>query len=206
MPQTMISKGIVRGTASGVLFMAFFGTAWAGIGIGGLQGWGTPWLLILAVCIGIVLFIGGIILFRSSSDLSNEIDETAAGRSRRKRISLGFNLTSGVEFALIAIAGAIFGSAGHFEYFFPVMALIVGVHFFPLAYLFQVKIHYVAGILLCLLALTTLFFVPLKTTVGQHEIIAWWSSVGFGSALILWVTGITIWLRGRRLIALSRKG
>ncbi len=35
----------VRGVASGVLFMAFFGTLWAGIGIGGLQGWGGLWLL-----------------------------------------------------------------------------------------------------------------------------------------------------------------
>jgi hypothetical protein len=35
----------VRGDASGVLFMAFFGTLWAGIGIEGLQGWGGLWLL-----------------------------------------------------------------------------------------------------------------------------------------------------------------
>lgn len=206
MSQTTISKGAMRGTASGVLFMAFFGTTWAGIGLGGLQGWGTPWLPILAVCIGGVLFIGGITLLRSSRDLSNEMDETEVGRAMRKRIGLGFNITFGTEFALIAVAGTIFSSAGHFEYFFPVMALIVGAHFFPLAYLFRVKVHYVAGALLCLLALMTLLFVPIKITIRQHEIIAWWSSVGFGSALILWATGITIWFMGRRSIALARKG
>jgi hypothetical protein len=35
-----IPRAAVRGVASGVLFMAFFGTLWASIGVGGLQGWG----------------------------------------------------------------------------------------------------------------------------------------------------------------------
>lgn len=39
MSQTTIPRAAVRGTASGVIFMAFFGTLWAGIGIRGMQGW-----------------------------------------------------------------------------------------------------------------------------------------------------------------------
>jgi hypothetical protein len=34
----------VRETASGVFFMAFFGTLWGYIGVMGLQGWGVPLL------------------------------------------------------------------------------------------------------------------------------------------------------------------
>jgi hypothetical protein len=38
MSQTTIPRAAVRGTASGVIFMAFFGTLWAGVGIRGMQG------------------------------------------------------------------------------------------------------------------------------------------------------------------------
>jgi hypothetical protein len=50
-----IPRAAVRGVASGVLFMAFFGTLWAGIGIGGLQGWGGPWLSIAVLLVGLGL-------------------------------------------------------------------------------------------------------------------------------------------------------
>lgn len=182
--------------------MAFFGTAWAGIGIGGLQGWGTPLLPIIAVCIGVLLFIAGIALIRSSRDLSNYSSKTDINQSRR--IKLGFNITFGAEFVVIAVAGAVLSRTDHFEYFFPVMALIVGIHFFPLAYLFRVRIYYVTGTLLCLLAIMTLLIVPLKVTFGQHELIGWSSLVGFGSALILWITGIAIWLMGRTMLKMAR--
>nr|WP_275955387.1 hypothetical protein [Metabacillus halosaccharovorans] len=35
---------------------------------------------------------------------------------------------------------------------------------------------------------------------GEHQINAFMSVVGFGSALILWGTGLAIWLMGRRLL------
>ena len=34
----MLPRAAMRGIASGVLFMAFFGTLWSLIGVGGLQG------------------------------------------------------------------------------------------------------------------------------------------------------------------------
>ncbi|MED4462036.1 hypothetical protein [Metabacillus fastidiosus] len=70
---TQTSKTIpgaaVRGTASGVFFMAFFGTLWAYTGIMGLQGSGVPLLLVMAFAIGIALFIGGDSLIRASREL-----------------------------------------------------------------------------------------------------------------------------------------
>lgn len=202
MSETTISKGEVRGTASGVLFMAFFGTLWANIGIGGLQELEAIWLLSLAVLIGLALFVCGITLFRASRGLSNHLNQAEARHS--KRVGMWFNIILAAEFVLIAAAGAICNATGHFEWFFPVMALIVGIHFFPLASLFQVRVHYVAGALLCLVAVVTVLFVPLKVTVGQHEINAWWTSVGFGSAFILWGTGTAIWLMGRGLLRSAR--
>jgi hypothetical protein len=46
----------------------------------------------------------------------------------------------------------------------------------------------------------TLLFLPEKVQLGGHEMILWWVVVGGGAALILWGTGIFIYLQGKRWI------
>ncbi|WP_245799180.1 DUF7010 family protein [Virgibacillus siamensis] len=199
MSEIVVSKENVRGTASGVMFMAFFGTIWADVGIGGLQELGSIWLLILAVLIGAALFFSGIALIKGSRNLSNTNSRNS------KDVGRWFNIVFAAEFALIIIAAIICNSVGHFDWFFPVMAIIVGVHFFPLAYLFKVRLYYVTGMLFCLLAsVTLLLFVPLKISFGQHQINLWWTLVGLGSMLILWVTSLLNLSKGRRLLWMAR--
>lgn len=197
--ETVVSKADVRGTASGVMFMAFFGTVWADVGIGGLQVSGAIWLLILAILIGAILFFYGIALIRGSRNLSNTNPRNS------KNVNKWFNVVFATEFALIIIAAIVCNATAHFDWFFPIMAIIVGVHFFPLAYLFQVKAYYVTGMLLCLLTIVTLLFVPLKVSVGQHQINTWWTLVGLGSMLVLWITSLVILSMGRRLLRIAKK-
>lgn len=197
-----IPRAAVGGVASGVLFMAFFGTLWADIGIGGLQGWGGFWLLGVVVLVGIGLLLGGISLLLASRQLSNHVAEADAQRGRR--ISLWFGITFALEGILIGVASGICNALNRFDLFFPIMALIVGAHFFPLAALFQVKTYYLVGTLLCLLALITLLVVPERVTLGGQQITAQWVVLGFGAALILWGVGLYLWLLGKRLLALSK--
>jgi hypothetical protein len=204
MSQTIIPRAAVRGTAIGVNFMAFFGTLWAGIGIRGLQGWGFLWLLILSLLIGVILLIGGIVLIMNSKRLSNEMVEGDSHRWKRK--NMWFGIIFGLEGVLIAAAAAICGSTNHLDLFVPVMALIVGTHFFPLAHLFQVKIYYISGSLLCLLSAITLLTLPVRVTWGNYQIMVWWISVGFSPALILWGTGVAVWLTGYRLLNRAENG
>ncbi|MCM2534930.1 hypothetical protein NDK43_24535 [Neobacillus pocheonensis] len=89
MSQTIIPRAAVHGAASGVIFMAFFGTLWAGIGIRGLQGWGFLWLLILSLLIGVILLIGGIVLIMNSRRLSNEMMNRDVHRWKRKNMWFG---------------------------------------------------------------------------------------------------------------------
>ncbi|HEV7236370.1 MAG TPA: hypothetical protein VGN15_09330, partial [Ktedonobacteraceae bacterium] len=83
------------------------------------------------------------------------------------------------------------------------MAIIVGLHFLPLAALFEVKMYYLVGVLLCLLAIITLVVVPESATLGGQQISAQWVVLGFGAALILWGVGLGLWLLGKRLLAQS---
>jgi hypothetical protein len=193
-----IPQAALRGVASGVLFMAFFGTLWACIGIAGLQGWGLPWLLLAALLVGSVFFAGGMRLIRASSRLTGQV--TSANDQYWKKARRWFGIIFATEGLAMGVTSAICGATGHFDLMFPLVALIVGIHFFPLAPLFRMPTHYLTGALLCLLALGTLFFVPARAVLGGRQIIAWWVVVGFGSTLILWVTGLVIWLVGRRLL------
>jgi hypothetical protein len=113
MSQTIIPRAAIRGTASGVIFMAFFGTLWAGIGIRGLQGWGFLWLLILSLLIGVILLIGGIVLIMKSKRLSNEMGEGDFHRWKRK--NRWFGIIFGLEGVLIAAEAAICGSTNHVD-------------------------------------------------------------------------------------------
>ncbi len=190
----------VRGVASGVLFMAFFGTLWATIGIGGLQGWGGPWLLILTLLIGLGLLLGGVSLLIASRRLPNTVAQDDAQEGRR--IGIWFGIVFASEGILIAVASVICNAINRFDLFFPIMAIIVGLHFLPLASLFEVKPYYLVGTLLCLLAIITLLFVPRKVLLNGQQITAQWVVLGFGAALILWAVGLGLWLLGRRLLAL----
>ena len=196
--ETTVSKSDVRGTASGVMFMAFFGTVWADVGIGGLQELRSVWLLLLAILIGATLFFSGIALIRSSRNLSNTTAFT------NKNVYKWFNLVFITEFLLIFLAAYVCQSTGHFDWFFPIMAVIVGIHFLPLAYLFQVKAYYYTGTLIALLAIVTMLFVPMYVTIGGYQINTWWALVGFGSMLILWITSAMILSMGRMLLRVSR--
>ncbi|MBQ4869213.1 hypothetical protein IHQ11_22340 [Priestia megaterium] len=204
MSQTTIPRAAVRGTASGVIFMAFFGTLWAGIGIRGMQGWEFPVLITLSLLIGVILFIGAIVLIKNSRQLTNEVIKKDGDRWRKK--NRWFGIIFSLEGLFIAIAAYICVSTNHLNLFVPIMAFIVGAHFFPLASLFQVPIYYITGTLLCLLATIVILTFPVKIIISDHQVMAWWVSVGFGSALILWGSGLIVCLRGFRLLSMARNG
>ncbi|AXI28674.1 hypothetical protein H7K20_27700 [Priestia aryabhattai] len=204
MAPTTIPRAAVRGTVSGVIFMAFFGTLWAGIGIRGMQGWEFPVLITLSLLIGVVLFISAIALIKNSRQLTNEVIKKDGARWKKK--NRWFGIIFSLQGLFIAIAAFICVSTNHLNLFVPVMALIVGAHFFPLASLFQVPIYYITGTLLCLLATIVMLTFPVKIIVSDHQIMTWWVSVGFGSALILWGTGVIVCLRGFRLLSMAQNG
>ena len=199
MAENVVTKTDIRGTASGVMFMAFFGTVWADIGIGGLRVTIAIWLLILAILVGAALFFYGMMMIRQSRSLP-----TRNSFHNDRNVRKWFNVIFAVEFGLIGIAAIVTNIMGHFDWFFPVMSIIVGVHFFPLAHLFQVSAYYMTGMLHCLLAIVTLLFVPLEISVGGHSIDAWWVLVGFGSMLILWITSLMMLIKGRKLLRMAR--
>ncbi|MCC5801267.1 hypothetical protein [Rossellomorea vietnamensis] len=196
-----VTKGDLRGTASGVLFMAFFGTLWSYTGVMGLQGWGSPLVLTSALAIGMVLVIGGFSLISASKGFPQGTSTHSGNDGRKMR--MWFNIIFAGEGIAIGIAIAVCNAVGHTENIPIVIAIIVGLHFLPLARLFRVRIYYYTGLLLCVVPIVTWLFVPETMSLSGHQLNAYMSVVGLGSALILWVTSFAIWMIGRRLMGLA---
>jgi hypothetical protein len=190
------SRADLRGVASALLVCAVFGLAWAIAGANALDGWGSPWLLVIAGVFGFFLLSRSILLRKASNMLPPDGDG-ARLQQRMKR----FRLIVVLEFVFIGAAVAVCSATGHGELIIPLIALIVGVHFFPLAWLFQVRSYYVTGALLCGLVLLTLLLVPAQATRSVGKVHVWWAVVGFGAALILWGTALHSWFRARTILS-----
>lgn len=185
-----LPKAAVFGAANGVMFMTFFGALWASIGIIGSHGLGDPWSLVLSGIMTLILLTGAISLFGKARNMNHAA--TAEDREHWRKINRKFGLIFGLEGLAIFIASVICNMTNNFEVFFPIMAIIVGIHFFPLARLFRENFYYGTGVMLCILGVIT-FFLPMNATVNNVTLIATSTFIGFGSALTLWVTGLRIW-------------
>ena len=198
--QTKISpESRLRGLASAVLFLAFFSTLWALVGIGGMQGLYEPPLFILAVLIGLVLLIAGVSLRRIARHLPRRT--TVVDTSGRLGKNKWFIIIFATELLLIVAAHAILSFVNHLDLFIPAAVFIVGVHFFPLATLFRIRIYYLVGTLLCALAIVTVLVIPQRLTLAGHLIDSWQAILGLCAAIILWLSGFLQWLKGKRLLA-----
>ena len=159
------------------------------------HGWESPWPFVIALLIGIALMSRGAVLRRTARAIPGS-DDGSVMRARRR----GFRLVLLAEVVLIAAAVVIPGVAGHPGLRVPLIAVVVGVHFVPLAMLFEAKSYYVVGALLCAVEVVTLTLFPETVTRGSTTVELWWVITGFGAALILWGTALFAWIRGRSLL------
>ncbi|NEU64198.1 hypothetical protein [Paenibacillus sp. ALJ109b] len=185
-----LPKAAVFGAANGVMFMTFFGALWASIGIIGSHGLGDPWSLVLSGVMTLILLSGAISLFGKARNINHAV--TPEEIVQRRNINRKFGLIFGLEGLAIFIASVICNMIDYFEVFFPIMAIIVGIHFFPLARLFRVNFYYGTGATLCIIGVITLFL-PINATINNVTLIATSTFAGYSSALTLWVTGLRIW-------------
>ncbi|MDR6551424.1 DUF7010 family protein [Paenibacillus qinlingensis] len=186
-----LSKANVLGAANGIMFMTFFGALWSSIGIVGSHQLGAPWPLMLSAIVTLILLSGAISLFVKSRSIRHTV--TPEEKEDTKQLNRKFGLIFGLEGVAIFLASVICQSLDHFELFFPIMAMIVGIHFFPLASLFREKFYYGTGGVLCLLGIISLN-IPIDGTFGHVSLVPRSIFIGFGSSVTLWATGLRIWM------------
>lgn len=155
------SRSAISGRAKGALFFLSFGTVWMFVGLKQMNH--ATRGAVLALGIGSVLLLGlTLLLMRQSRDLPR--GNTSAGEEARMQRM--FNAVNIIQWVAIGTAIVILDLLHLQEYIVPAIAIIVGLHLFPLASAFGYMQHYVTGILLVLWAVSCLMAVSQERMSG----------------------------------------
>ncbi|HSX31981.1 MAG TPA: hypothetical protein VLF43_01870 [Candidatus Saccharimonadales bacterium] len=191
-----IPKRAVTAVAMGMMLMAIFTLWWTS-----LIAYGFPNVFGFSVqaAFTILVFVLGYESIRTFR-LAKRFPKTtnAADKAQGKHIGKAYGIIFGTEGAAIGAASAILGTTGHDKLVIPVIALIVGLHFYPMATLFRRTIDYYLASWVCLVA-TVGIVLTVKTAIPEPKI---WSGVGFGVACATVIYGLYMrWYVGKHFRA-----
>ncbi|MGX9732284.1 hypothetical protein ACWYXO_16890 [Janthinobacterium aestuarii] len=137
----------LAGSAIGAMFFSLFGGLW-------VAGWcvqtygAHPLRLLPVAAITVLLLMLAWRQFRR-----HRAAHAAAEQSpQAKRVGRLFNVVNAGQWIAIFIVGNVLKNMGLQAWFIPAVILIVGLHFFPLAWLFKARRHLAIGMALCVWA------------------------------------------------------
>jgi hypothetical protein len=187
----LIPSTAVTGIASGLLMMAFFTILWSCIAYHGLEKT-NYWYILLAFPICTVLFIiDAIKLFKAAKFYPKLTSE--ADIAEEKKMKKWFGIIFGAEGLGILIGINIVTNIGHADLVIPVIALVVGLHFYPLTKVFKRTIDYYLATWTTLVAVAAIVLVLNKTLTGD----AIFAFTGVGVAIATSCYGIYMKINGR---------
>lgn len=180
------NRAELRGRASGMIVLAWFGLAWTGWGLS--EGFGpgveVPVLAAAGLCFAGLVAVA-ITLFRRAR--TYPAGDPVRGREIGRAVGWRFGLIVAAEFIGLFVVARVLAVLGATELVPLIVCLGVGVHFFPLARLFHVPVYVRTGVALCALAVLTAVLAPL---LGAP--VLWTALPGFGAALTLYVTAALV--------------
>jgi hypothetical protein len=172
---------------TGATFMFAFGIVWLLLGL--FRGRSSPvWvriaLLLLGIGLGAPIFTLGSRASRLPHDVSQPMAEQ---RAANREIGRHFYMIFGAELAAIFVAVVVLRLIHYPDYILPGIAVIVGVHFVPLAALFKSPVFYGTGVLGCIIGVAGF----LVADAGLRQKV-----VGLSFGLMLWATAAWILCQG----------
>jgi hypothetical protein len=181
-PAAALHPAELRGRASGTGIMAFFALAWTVWGTTGMASVPGKVVFGVGVVLTVVFFVLAARLHRMAAHVPVTVDDPLTDEVKQHTASR-FRLILVIEWIPIIALGAILGSTGHTEALPALIALVVGLHFIPLATLFRVSGYRTTGIAICMVAVIGALLAVLLS-----KSILWTLIPGLGSALILYLT------------------
>jgi hypothetical protein len=175
--QRAMPREAVKGTATGLMMMAVFTMIWAGIAYGALHETAYALLLIIFPVLSVVFILKGLSLFKIAKNFPKSISEDDIAEG--KRIGKWFGIVFGAEGLGIFIGINIVVNLGYPELTIPVIALIVGLHFYPMGKIFKRTIDYYLATWSTVIAICGIVF-TLKKTMPANHILAF---LGIGLAI-----------------------
>jgi hypothetical protein len=202
MSQQKTFRGQILNACVGALVFTFYGGVWASLGIWSLGRRAEPTVAIILALALLLLVVANISYVRRVLRLPQDVltPEMRARVKYIKRVLGIINLIEGVAIGAAFTVGFILKRPDNIP---PVIALIVGLHFFALAPVLRMRADYIIGTLLCLLSLLVVVALPVYTGVGDTvsgRVYVWGAAVGIGSAVVLWLGAITRLLNVRAML------
>lgn len=171
------NSAALAGSAIGAMFYSLFGGAW----VAGwcVQRYGAQPLRLLPIAAIAAFFC---MLAWRQFRRHRAAHAAQADTPQDKRNSRWFKLINAGQWISIFIVGNVLKNFGLQAWFIPAIILIVGLHFFPLAWVFKARRHVAIGLALTVWAIGYPFSVPL----GPLDPIGC-----LGAGLILWVAALS---------------
>ena len=184
----------VRGIGGGLLLMALFTMMWTGIAQGGLQQHDHHAVLILFSAFSITFIVYGITVLIAAQRFPKFTSDSDAAEG--KMMATRFGIIFGIEGTAIPVVSIILLVLGYREYTLPAIALIVGLHFYPMAKVFNRKIDYYLATWTCLVAISAI----IMTAGHQYTQAFTLTTMGIGVALATSTYGFYMLVNGYNLI------
>ena len=169
----------------GAIILTLFAAFWA---IAALANWATRpnWTIPAAIATTIALLAASVSRISATRGMKSLDDPVAEARG--KRAGMWFGIIFGLEGGLIFLCSLLLAHEG-LDVWIPIaIALIVGVHFIPLARVFEVPLYYGTGAL-CVVGVLGSAFIGDS---GLRVLFA-----GLTMAVVLWGTVVLILFRAR---------
>ena len=136
----------VWGLSNGVAVLAISGAFWLG-----LAAWGiglTALIVALApiLVLGGALMVGSVRLRRGATGFSPRSLRGAPKGSLTRRIIIGFYAVSAAQWVSIVLVGGICTALKRTDLIWPLIGLVISLHFLPLGWVFGVRPYYVMGV------------------------------------------------------------
>ena len=160
-------------TSTGALIMAVFAAVWWVVGMIA-SGHGSPWLVALGVAVTAAVATAALRRRRGRAEVS------PVEASRRGRL---VGVASAVEGLLILVAINVVNNLGRPDLAAPVVAIVVGLHFLPLARRLPARLYYLTAALLVAVGAVG-FALP----AGAFRLLV----VCVGAACALWLTSLAV--------------
>jgi hypothetical protein len=165
-----LTANSLTGRAIGMTFFAGFGGVWMLLGLYAAGQFSVVSVLMVLSCV-MVLLAGAAYLSRRAERFPRVANDPAQGRM--------FGWVNFGQWIAVAIVVIGLGRMRLDHYVINAIALIVGVHFLPLARLFHYALHYVTGALMVVWAVATVWLVPAESLQ---------SVTAMGTGLLLWLS------------------
>lgn len=198
-PWVLPPRVVVNSTFAGLLIMSFFTLFWAGNAFGG---WPVPVAAVVeagAVLVVAYLVSWAIRLFRARRSFPAELSEEE--QRFRRTSGRNFGLLFGGERLAIWLVAFILGATGAGDYIVPAIAIIVGLHFYPMARLFRRRIDRYIAVWTCAVGLAGV--VTLAATDFSAGSVG--AAVGVGCAMATGGYGFYMARMGRGLLERLRQ-